>query len=361
VKSEARLKKLFQVNPMPHLATSKCQFKSCAEDALSFHDVCWEHSDHDSYPATLRQGLLTLSGGPTFCLNLKKAHIAGLDFSNLDIRESCFSQAHISNCSFIGANLSGVDMIGARVSSCEFVGSDILRANFMKAVFLSTSFSHADLRGSSFIEAHLRDTDFMGSVLFDCLLWYADISGARNIKQANFRNPDSKKVRPSFHLSEESPLGACESYRVIKHYFYHNGLYEAARWAAYRERIMERKYFYETRDPRYIWSLIIDLVSGYTEKPSRVIISSFVIVMVFAYIYYLFNVPVASAQPGAFSKPGIGDAIYFSFITFTTCGYGDFIPRAVAWMRLLACLEAFSGPFMTGLYIFTLTRRYSAG
>ncbi|OIO37819.1 MAG: hypothetical protein AUJ71_04530 [Candidatus Omnitrophica bacterium CG1_02_49_16] len=53
------------------------------------------------------------------------------------------------------------------------------------------------------------------------------------------------------------------------------------------------------------------------------------------------------------------DATYFSFITFTTVGFGDFVPRAAALSRGLACVEAFLGPFMIGLYIFTLTRRYA--
>jgi hypothetical protein len=41
-------------------------------------------------------------------------------------------------------------------------------------------------------------------------------------------------------------------------------------------------------------------------------------------------------------------------------GYGDFIPKAHMVFRLLAALEAFCGVFVTGLFIFTLARRYSA-
>ena len=55
------------------------------------------------------------------------------------------------------------------------------------------------------------------------------------------------------------------------------------------------------------------------------------------------------------------DVLYFGVITITTVGYGDFTPRAVPLFRLITCAEAFSGPFMAGLYIFTLTRRYAAG
>jgi cytochrome c biogenesis protein CcdA len=124
---------------------------------------------------------------------------------------------------------------------------------------------------------------------------------------------------------------------------------------------MERKHFKEKKDLRYLPSLMMSLLSGYTEKPNRVIISSLVIVFGFAFAYYTLNLPVSTTD---FLNPedhiSLIDSVYFSFITFTTVGYGDLIPRPISWFRLLVCMEAFSGPFMAGLYIFTLTRRYSA-
>jgi hypothetical protein len=43
-----------------------------------------------------------------------------------------------------------------------------------------------------------------------------------------------------------------------------------------------------------------------------------------------------------------GDAIYFTFITGLTIGYGDIVPR-VAFARLLAVLIGISGLFLTGV------------
>ena len=122
---------------------------------------------------------------------------------------------------------------------------------------------------------------------------------------------------------------------------------------------MEARHYFEKRDPRFIPSFLMDLISGYTEKPDRVIMSSGIIVLIFAVFYYAFNVPVYSFEATA-HHISFWDSLYFSFITFTTVGYGDFTPRPVLLFRIAACLEAFSGPFMAGLYIFTLTRRYSA-
>ena len=104
----------------------------------------------------------------------------------------------------------------------------------------------------------------------------------------------------------------------------------------------------------------MNVLSGYTEKPQRVILSSLLIVFIFGLLYYFLDVPQSSTAYLP-HHASVWDGIYFSFITFTTVGYGDFTPRPYLGFRALACVEAFSGPFMAGLYIFTLTRRYAAG
>ena len=208
------------------------------------------------------------------------------------------------------------------------------------------------------MEARLREVDMLGTVMSRAVIWNADLAGAMHLKKKNFHDPDSEPRKAL--LSEKDALVAFESYRTIKHYFHDQGLHEDASWAAYRELTMERRHFFKTRNPRYFPSLLMDILSGYTEKPNRVVAASLAVIIGFGLIYYFFNVPVLM-MAGSGSRTGLLDSIYFSFITFTTVGYGDFTPRPVAWFRLLACAEAFSGPFMAGLYIFTLTRRYAAG
>ncbi len=335
---------------------SRC--RDCPEAALSFSETCWDHADREAYTGAFWNGLASLSGRQA-SLNLKKAHLRDLDFSGFNLSGSSFSQARLTGCSFIGSWLSECDLIGAHLNACDFVGADMQRANLTKSVVSSCSFSHADLRGAYFVEAAFRDADFMGACLFDSVFWSVDLTGARNLKLSSFRNPDNRKKRPSYHVSEESALGAFESYGNLKHYFYGAGLYDAGSWASYRGLKMERRHFFEKRDPRFFPSLMMDLLSGYTEKPGRVILSSVLIVFVFAMFYFAFNVPVYSFGDIQ-QRIDFWDSLYFSFITFTTVGYGDFTPRPVFWFRAAACIEAFSGPFMAGLYIFTLTRRYSA-
>lgn len=293
-------------------------------------------------------------------LSLKKVEGDNLDFSHLNAPASSFSQVSLSGCHFVGTNIAGSDLIGSQFKSCDFVGSDLSGANMTRAALSHCSFSYSDLRRSWMVEAHFKEVDFMGAMLCGAVVWNAEFAGAKHLKKKNFKDPESSPRNIKTYLSETNAETAFESYRLIKHHFYEKGLHEDASWAAYRELTMERKHFFKTRNPRYIPSLLMNLLSGYTEKPSRVIISSLAIILLFGLVYFLFNVPAPSVAETA-GRINLWDSIYFSFITFTTVGYGDFAPRAVLWFRGLACVEAFSGPFMAGLYIFTLTRRYAAG
>ena len=336
----------------------KCSFgEKCAEFAVSFSSFCWEHSNPKEFLASLSAELKNRHVEKPLVLNLKKVVCENLDFSKINFSGSILSQAHFSDCHFVGTHLSNSNMIGARFDGCDLVGSDLRNAHLTRAIFNHCLLSHSDLRGAYLVEAHFNETDFMASLLSGTVLWNADFRGVKNLRKKNFENPDAKGLAA---LSEKHALVAFESYRTIKHYFYDQGFYEDASWAAYRGLTMERKHFFETRDPRYFPSLLMDILSGYTEKPHRVILSSLTVVLLFGVLYFLLNVPQASANLNSYSRISFLDSIYFSFITVTTVGFGDLVPRPGALFQLLTCAEAFSGPFMAGLYIFTLTRRYAA-
>ncbi|HTL71077.1 MAG TPA: pentapeptide repeat-containing protein [Candidatus Eisenbacteria bacterium] len=333
----------------------KCRSESCPERALSFADSCWEHVDREAFLQALPARVRTAASSGPIALNLKKVTCGNLDFSGLDLRGSSFSQSHLTYCLFIGANLSEVDLIGSRLHGCDFVGAELSDVNLTRSTLDHCSFAYADLRRAYLVEARFKEVDFMGAQLFRAILWNADLTGAKHLKKKNFHDPFSK----GDGLNEDNAIVAFESYRTLKHHLHDKGLFEDGSWASYRELTMERKHLFNTRDPRFIPSFLMNLFSGYTEKPNRVILSSLAVVFFFGFVYYLFDVPRSQSLPMA--RASLSDCVYFSFITFTTVGYGDFAPKAVCWFRLLACTEAFSGPFMAGLYIFTLTRRYAAG
>ncbi|UCC22506.1 MAG: potassium channel family protein, partial [Planctomycetota bacterium] len=102
------------------------------------------------------------------------------------------------------------------------------------------------------------------------------------------------------------------------------------------------------------------MLFGYGERPVRVLVAS-VLVILFCASFY--------AQPGAlvfrdgptqqtFSFP---QGLYFSTITFTTLGYGDFYPAPLGPVRYLAMAEAICGAFLMALFVVCLAKRFSRG
>lgn len=75
---------------------------------------------------------------------------------------------------------------------------------------------------------------------------------------------------------------------------------------------------------------------------------------------------VGKLVPNAFAfSAGLGhspvgfEAAYFSFVTLTTCGYGDIVPVANV-ARMLAMLEAMAGTFYVAILIARLVTLYSS-
>lgn len=49
------------------------------------------------------------------------------------------------------------------------------------------------------------------------------------------------------------------------------------------------------------------------------------------------------------------NCLYFSFVTFTTLGYGDLHPVGIT--KTFATIEAFTGVFMLALFVLTMGRK----
>jgi uncharacterized protein YjbI with pentapeptide repeats len=100
------------------------------------------------------------------------------------------------------------------------------------------------------------------------------------------------------------------------------------------------------------------MLFGYGERPVRVMIASALIILLCAFFY---------AQPGSlvylgrYTEHSFLQGLYFSTITFTTLGYGDFYPAANGFSRYLAMAEAVSGAFLMALFVVCLAKRFSRG
>lgn len=111
-------------------------------------------------------------------------------------------------------------------------------------------------------------------------------------------------------------------------------------------------------------NISMELTSGYGYRPFRTVISSFLIWILFAILYWLISeyanggLRLLNGEIISGLK-GFGYAAYFSLITFTTTSFGDITPVGF-WAKLMAGIQTLLGIIFTSLFIFALTKRYGS-
>ncbi len=267
-----------------------------------------------------------------------------------------FSRADLSGVELFDANLEGFEFVGADLSRSDLTHCNLRGADLTKAKLVNSRLWNTDLTGANLTEADLSGADLSNACLYKTKLWHADIKDVKSLSVRNFSQ--QAKLSVGAKIDEDGLLSSEESYRALKNHFLHLGMYRDASWAAFKEKTMERLILKKSRSWHYIPSLFMDISCGYGEKPHRIVTSSLLTILGFALLFWSFGGIESSLEP--MSTLTWSDYLYHSTVTFTTVGYGDFIPKASSLFRLMAATEAFLGVFLTGLFVFTLARKYSA-
>lgn len=105
--------------------------------------------------------------------------------------------------------------------------------------------------------------------------------------------------------------------------------------------------------PVWILGSLNRLIWGYGEMPFRTFGIACAVIALSAICYHASGTILSG---GFVQKAGLLESLYLSIITYTTVGYGDYLP--VGWVRAVAALEALSGILLTPLFLIALTRRY---
>jgi hypothetical protein len=95
------------------------------------------------------------------------------------------------------------------------------------------------------------------------------------------------------------------------------------------------------------------LIWGYGELPFRTLGIACAVILLSSFCYHVSGMVLTG---GFVQKIDLFESLYMSIITYTTVGYGDYMP--MGWIRGVAALEALSGIFFTPLFLIALTRRY---
>lgn len=265
-------------------------------------------------------------------------------------------------------DLSGLVLTGADLKKFDFSGADmsdtfIDQCDFSKALFVETNLTHAylgwsNLEGADLSRAELDSAVFTHAILYNVKLLAYSISFGRiplNITKDSF-NCEKKFTRS--RINESDPYTTEATYQALKTHFINNGDYDSASWAAYSERLMQRNNYYKSK--KYLkWSgsFLFGAISGYGEKPIKVIYFVLSVLIIYSLAYFLSGTLICLPDK---SCPSFAQVIYFSTTTFCTMTVPGFEIKQTVFGLFLVSSEAFLGLISLSLFIFTLTRRFVA-
>jgi len=220
------------------------------------------------------------------------------------------------------------------------------------------------------------------------------------------RNTKIKKDQIKNHIFQEKEKNfseAQEIYLFLKNNFHSIGRYDDESWAFQKEKEMERSSYSfgsftkikENKEKKSKFALFFNwlqnkkfrkwlnlcffnAIYGYGEKPQNVIFSAIFIIILFSVFFSFLGInspeiiemksptvqEIFNSNSEIISKGNLInkttnyyiDCLYFSAITFTTLGYGDFRPLEGCG-RIFAGSEAFIGAIMMALFVYTFARR----
>ena len=292
--------------------------------------------------------------------------------------------ANLQNANFSRANLENINLASANLEKAYFGGTNlknaILRGSDLKDAYLRG----AILENATLHKSCLQGADMIGANLQNAKLWSSNLTGAK-LQNSNLRNAEfnEKTILLNVNLYQSkidnSTLKfanvnldkivmqeknkeynkAKEVYRNLKNYFKQEGQYDISGKYYYRERLMETECNREEKKYlHWIFDMLLKFITGYGERPQNILMWWFGIIFGYAFIYDVFNgIYNGIAYNIASYNPNFFEALYFSIVTFTTLGFGDFAPKPL--FQLFASLEALFGAIFIALFIFVFARKMS--
>jgi hypothetical protein len=212
----------------------------------------------------------------------------------------------------------------------------------------SVHFTDAQIdRSVDFVKAKIGNSVYFnnakisGSIRFDNaeIGFRFILSGLETTNELSFKNTKFKKV--------EYQEKAC---RRAKSIFLGNR--EEADYHFFREMEARRL------QKKAVWKILespIHYIFGYGTRPYNVLATWVLVILGFGFLFWSLQ-GVVNANTSEIANSLWGN-IYFSIVTATTLGYGDFQPKP-GFFQILAAAEAIFGTFMWAAFIVIFARKY---
>ncbi len=286
--------------------------------------------------------------------DLRGISFFGENFSKSDSFEGKdFSYGRFINCDFSEVTLSG-DYSNARFENCKMDRAELVSVSGLSTKLLNCSARGARIWKCGFWSCDFGDTDFTDTYFEDTILEDIAVNYLTRFDRA-LRNTWRERARPF----QQNP----DILHAIRLAYSRAELWPPMDHFLFEEKTQERKYILWPRFRKeknrqsftnWLWSLLSGWSSGYSTKPVRVLLIAILLPVTFSIFYSLVGVPFDKHC----SQPGPWEAVYFSFTTFATLGYGDlsYGPDHPV-LRILSTVEALFGAVSLALFVVVVARK----
>ena len=274
-------------------------------------------------------------------VDLRGAPLAGFDFRVKVKDDDNFIEelAILSNIHFEGANLKHCNFDNGKLHDCYFEDTDAHHANFRGATLNNCHFEDANISGISLRGSKLINCNFNNAKIKDITLDTTIVD-----EKTTFGKSLKSETTESQHF-------ASIEYKQIKEMYKNSSLHSIADYYHYKEMVSKRKMKKEYSFNRFFNYIFGDLLCKYGTSFVRVMLWSGMIILTCAFFLMKNNSLLYQNTPG---DTNFLDALYFSVVTFTTLGYGDY--HAIGYMRYVAAAEAFLGAALMALFTVIVAR-----
>jgi len=263
---------------------------------------------------------------------------------------------------FTVADFTGVHFEkGGSFDHCIIGRGNFEDSSIQNVSFRDVNLDEARFAGSQMEFAYLSDSEWtvdLDRPQYTSLLDWFNVYDARLVIREEL---EARDIDPTHTREKISAYKTAEgTYRRIKHSLANEGHYEkAGEFYIHEMRMKKERYSHDqglNAKWNYFWNVLYSWTTGYGERPKRVFLNAFLIILIFALLYAAFDgITKAGEDDKENYDPDFRECLYFSVVTFTTLGYGDYAPKAS--FQLVAVLEAFLGAFTIALFVLVFGRK----
>ena len=320
---------------------------------------------------------------------LQGANLTDTEFKGVDLTDADIQGVDLSDISLYNANLSNADLERADLTNADLRWAKLNEAHLWNATLADAYLSHSDLTDADLWDADLTGanlehvvcvrTNLFGNDLTNCKPHGATLTDVQINHDTELRSEDQRRddarwwqrgplfpprrcrYDPVIASEDRDPKinqlsKAADTYQSIEKLARENARPSLQSEMFVLRQDMQRKRHWHNRD-YFEWGFaqLSRTIFKYGESLGRIVTVAMAVIVAYAAIYSQFDL-IRDAGNQFVADPI--DALYFSTLTFTTLGLGDFQPEPTSQAaRLLVTSQAASGAILIAIFVFVLGRR----